>query len=263
MAKKKIEFVANVEDKKEEKQQEYKDVHETSLTDIIGEPAEEELVKAEEPAKEEVIEKPEDKEVEFDPAKFKEDIVNEIVSKTTQTKTEVKDEYADFEKEIWDKEKRTPTYKEALEFVKISALKSIKEEQQKEVEAKQAEEKTRQEAEKTQIDSFNKYVDEQIDDLKVAGKITTDDEKKALFQAMLEVNTQRAKENKPLIYSVKEIFYEHYKKPNQQPAGADAPVATGRGPSDTTDKELDYSKDVHSVPRGFANDMFNILTGKR
>lgn len=255
MAKKKVEFIANV-DKKEEP--DYKEVHETPLSEIIGEPQEEEKKEEPEVAPEvkKEPEKVEEKEVEFDPVKFKEEIVNEIVSKTTQSKEEAKDEYKEFEKSIWDKEGRTPTYQEALAFVKDQAIKSIKEEQIKEQQAKEEQERQAKEQESAQVNSFNKYVDEQLADLESSGKLPkTEDARKALFQAMLEVNTKRAQEGKPLIYSIKEIFYEHYKAPNTQPAGADAPVVIGRGAGEQPQKEIS--------PNDYRNkSWFDILSGK-
>ena len=94
--------------------------------------------------------------------------------------------------------------------------------------------------------AFNNYVDEQLDELHVSGKINKNDPKQrtALFQKMMEVNDERVKTGKPPIYSVKEIFYEHYTPPTAQVAGADAPVSAGRGNAQVSNDEEYSYKDI-------------------
>lgn len=221
----------------------YKEIHETKVEDLVGEPSKEEAVKPEEP--ESPKEKVEETEIEFDPAKFKEELKTEIVGALQQTaqktKEEATDEYAKFEKEVWEKENRTPTYKEALEFIKTSAIQTLKDEEAKKQQEIQEQQKRQEEYNKQQIESFNRYTDDQLADLKAVGKITTDEERRALFQAMLDTNVQRQKEGKPPILSIKEIYYEHYKAPSAQPAGADAPVSPGTGSVDRETPEINYN----------------------
>jgi len=64
---------------------------------------------------------------------------------------------------------------------------------------------------------------------------------------MTDVNEKRAKEGKPVIYSIKEIFYEHYKKPTREVPGADAPVF-GKSGHTSPDKsgEIDY-REIHGT----------------
>jgi hypothetical protein len=87
-----------------------------------------------------------------------------------------------------------------------------------------------------------------------SGKITTPEERKELFKTMLDVNTERQKEGKAPIYSIKEVFYEHYKK-DKQPAGADAPISMGKGVNPPEEKDINYAE-VHK--KSFAD----ILMGK-
>ena len=117
------------------------------------------------------------------------------------------------------------------------------------MEKRQTEAKAIQEAEATErgkaqeaaqterATSFNKYWDTQLNELFESGKIPpiTDvknendsgvQARKDLFTKMVEVNEQRVKVGKEPIYSLKEIFYEHYS--NEEP-GMEAPVSAGRG----------------------------------
>ena len=240
----------------------YKEVHEAKIEDLVGEPDKE--------AEKEIVKEPEEKkevEVEFDPAKWKEEITESVSKKiedvmksslTEEEKKETVDKLQGY-KSKWTSESRTPTdYDEILEeaanFIEFRNKKTQEEQ------AKVQEEQTKKQEEynKTQIEQFNKYTDEQLEDLMTQGKIPRNDEesRKALFQTMLEVNQERVKENKNPIYSIKEIFYEHYKPVNTQPAGADAPISAGKGNVSPEGQELDYQRDVKN------KSLMDILMGK-
>ncbi len=103
-----------------------KDIQNKGMLEIALETPEE---KPAEEVKEEVKpEKPEEEfeTVEFDPEQLKKEAVEqakaeiqESLKGETKAETEAKkDDYEEFQKAIYEKEKRNPTYKEALEFVK-------------------------------------------------------------------------------------------------------------------------------------------------
>ncbi|GEM_PF-4989570 len=242
----------------------------------LDEPATEE-VKVEEPK----VEPPIDKEA--IKAELKEEVTKDIQAKIVEqlqgTKEEKKDAYADFEKEIWDKEGRTPTYKEALDLIKVQAKEEIKAELNAEVEAEQKQEQDTQKAQETQQqelnDSLNKDWDEQLGELVKAGRIpgikdASDDRvqvvsdasgkeieripleegKRAryeLFKAMYLASEERINTGAKPLTNLKEIYYEHYSK-DKQPAGANAPIAGVRkSVSQDSGTSFKYS-DIHNTP---------------
>lgn len=207
------------------------------------------------------------------------DVKEEIVSQLQGTKDEKEDAYARLEKEIWEKENRAPTYKEALDLIKTQAKEEIKtelnaeieEEEKKAEETKKAEEAQQQEL----TESLNKDWDEQLEDLVKSGKIPAvkdpdnnevtiirnaegkeieripvDEGKKAryeLFKAMYSASEERIANNQKPLTNLKEIFYEHYNK-DKQPAGANAPVSGVRkSVSQDSGTTFKYS-DIHNAP---------------
>lgn len=239
----------------------YEDVQKDTLTDIITEPTVEEE-KHEEAVVEETPAIKEEKEIEFDPEKFKEEITKDFEAKIAEAnKKEVIEAKGDEELiSPWAKEGRTPRdYEEVADWgIQKSRIISQREEAQKQ--EQQAEEaKKVEEYNQKQVENFNKYTDMQLEDLKEAGKITTPEERKALFQTMLDVNIARQKEGKVPVTSIKEIFYEHYKAPvkNEQPAGADAPVSSAKQSGVSSEgQEVNYTKDIKG------KSFFDILLGK-
>jgi hypothetical protein len=271
--------VATVEDPKEEPKEEmdYNEVHDTPLEAIIGEPkpgdekpeeAEKEI-KEEETPKETPKEEVTYEEVPFDPEEYKKQMRKEILgeaAKLMEKVTGVPEKKTEKDEELispWAKEKRTPKdYEEISDWAleKKSILDARAESKHnKEVETQK---KVVEDQNKQQTEAFNKFVDNDLEDLMVSGKIPrtvnkddTNDPgvvaRKALFQAMLDVNLERQKAGKPYVYSLKEIYYEHYKSPDTEVAGADAPVSPSKSPVSEEPKELDYLKDIQPG-RGFA-----------
>jgi hypothetical protein len=243
----------------------YEDLHKDSVQQIVENkeiPEEKKPeVKVDETKKEEMKDEVIEKEIE--PEELAENIASKTAEKLKpkEIPSEPKkpeDEYKEFVDKVKEEKNRLPTYQEALEFVKDKVIVEI---DKREAEKQEKFEQEKKEAQKVLDESkerFNQTLDEQIEDLYSQGKLTrikdpnnpSDQgvlERKALFQTMLDVNEKRANEGKDPIFSLKEIFYEHYKKPNQQPAGSDAPVSMGQGtiPSgEGEEKELDYIKDV-------------------
>lgn len=231
------------------------------ISDFLGEPVKDGNVvietnpvevKAEAaPADEAVVETPAKPEVDLEA--FKKEVLIEASEEVKkylegkdmeETKDKV-DDYTKYAKEVWDKEGRNPTYEEALEFVTGKAVEKLKSDQETEIKTKAEQEEARVKAEteanQKQEQAFSALVDEEMDELysknrlpKIVDKNNEKDEgviaRKALFQKMLEVNQERAKENKPLIYSVSRIFHEYYEAPKDV-AGADAPVSSGTSPN--------------------------------
>lgn len=212
-------------------------------------PIEEHVEEIKKTKKDEKVEEPVKEEgVDFDPEQLKKDIAEEVKKYLpNQTKEEAKEtkDAIDLYLEQAEKEGRNPTWKEAIKILQEETTKKVRAElaQEEENRQKAIEEanQTKAENEKKQQEAFNRYVDEQLTELKEAGKFdpTNETERKALFSKMLEVNQERVQKGKAPIYSIKEIFYEHYKPTTTQPAGVDAPVSPGKtAPVDSGD---DYS----------------------
>lgn len=237
----------------------YEDIQKDTLTDIITPELEE---THEEPKIEETPVVPEEKEIEFDPEKFKQEITKDVEAKIAESnKQEVVAAKGDDELiSPWAKEGRTPRDYEEVADWGIQKARVLSEREQVAKATQEAERsKQAEEYNQKQIENFNKYTDMQLEDLKSAGKITTPDERKALFQTMLDVNMARQKEGKVPVTSIKEIFYEHYKAPkkNEQPAGADAPVSSAKQSGVSSDtQEVNYTKDIKG------KSFFDILMGK-
>jgi hypothetical protein len=166
---------------------------------------------------------------------------------------------ADFEA----KEGRQPNWEEVAEFFSNKAVERLEAKQAEQARLAQEQQDQAKATEQSNLERFNKIVDEQLNDLYASNKLTkvvdpknpSDQgvvERQALFQAMYDVNIARSKEGKDPIYSLKEIYYEHYTRPQAQPAGGDAPISPSRGSSDTPqDQELDYARDIAGKPWSF------------
>jgi hypothetical protein len=259
----------------------YDDVHKQTTEQIAkGETTEEIENDVEKKAKEEAEakakageeggeDKKEEEEVEFDPKKLVEEVSNAVIEKLSATDeskkkidTEIKDDYQEWYDKVTKDTGKNPTWKEAVEFVKEKAVEEIKAEQENQRrEAEKAAEEERKANEEV-AKKLNANIDEEIEELYKNGELTpikdknnpSDQgvvERKALFQAMLEVNQKRAEAGQTPILSISRIFYGgYYKKPSAQPAGEDAPVSVGKGatPTGGESEELDYMKDVHNKP---------------
>lgn len=231
--------------------------------------------------KEEVIDKKEEKEIVVDEEEFGKKIAETVVKTTEELETKKKQEEEEKAKKeaeelkmkdemlpIYVREGRNPKdyYEINEEATRIAELKAEKLWEKKEAE-RQSKIGEQKEIEKTETqkkqeaqDNYNKYIDNQLDDLVKSNKLppiqNKDDEKdlgiqerRNLFKTMMDVNVKIAEENKnlppeqqkPLITSLKEIFYEHYKPLSTQPAGHDAPVAGKTSVvAPTTEDEIDY-----------------------
>jgi len=71
-------------------------------------------------------------------------------------------------------------------------------------------------------------------------------ERKALFQTMMEVNTKRVEQGLQPIRSISRIHNTYYKAPNKQPAGVDSAIINGRSSAASANEEgeIDYLRDI-------------------
>jgi len=239
----------------------YEDIKDKDMSEIAAEttaPAE-----PKEEVKEEVAPVEEPKEPTAPPvdpekikAEVKEQVTKELADSITKAITgeqkatkEERDKYEVIAENFAKEHGRNPTWFELVRFIKDDIRQEMKAESEQETKAQEEERKRIEGENKARSDAFNKYIDEQLDELLKGGKLpNTPEARKALFQTMYEVNTKRVQEGKQPIYSIKEIFYEHYKAPTTQPAGYDAPVSAGRGNAQPESTE-DYSyNEIRSTP---------------
>ena len=245
----------------------YEDVHDKDMSEVIKDsepenPIETKAKEIKETPKEEEP-KEEVEEVKFDAEKFQEETI-EKVSKATADKitralggeetTDVqKDKYQEIADKFTSEKGRPPTWHELVPFIVEEAKASIKADQEKYAQDQAEKDKQLKEIESENLQKVNEVLDEELTELYASNKlpkiVDKEDQndpgivaRKALFQTMLEVNAQREKEGKPLIYSVHRIFNNYYKAPGQ-PAGADAPVSVGdnkvgESPSTYTYKDI-------------------------
>jgi len=146
------------------------------------------------------------------------------------------DKEIDDDAPLWEKEDRNPqSYREIANY---AAQMIEKKQEAKKIETAESEKKAH-ELDEEQFGVFEKSInkewDDQMAELEASNKIPKGEEGKAarldLFAIMGEIKDKRIAEGKPMITNLKEIYYEHY-LPRQnkvkQPAGADAPVGTGK-----------------------------------
>lgn len=253
-------------------QEEIQEANDKKVEDFLGEPVKDgKVVEEKEPEVEEEPEEPKEEpkepKEEVDLSKLKEEIKGEVKQETTdkilEALTGEKEKKDEKENELispWAKEGRNPKdYEEVSDW----GAEKVKILQRREAEAERVktekETKLQKELEADRQKLFDKHIDEQLNDLienkRLPKPINKDDPKdegvvarKALFQTMLDVNKKRAENNKAPIYSLKEIFYEHYKAPKKEVAGADAPVFSGSGKftPQGAEEEINY-KDIHGA----------------
>ena len=162
------------------------------------------------------------------------------------------DPYTKWQRDFFEKEKRQPTYVEALEFVKDRAKEEMRQEQIAEQQFKEEEARKAQAVQAEESKRINTYVDDELNDLYTSGRLTKIQdpnnpsdpgvvERKSLFSKWQEVNAQRRSEGKPEIISATRIAEFYWKKPNVQPAGANAPIAGNKGSATPPSTQDSYS----------------------
>lgn len=278
-----------------------KDVHAPSMEDIASEMEDPE--KVEEPVKEEkkieepvnppeekpaekVEEKKEDKSI-IDEEAFTDKIAEKVINKiapedaTKEEKKDLRTALKELEAER-EKEGKTLTYDEALEYLSQRTKEDLKAELKDEVKqevlqdlAKEVKDEEEKEA-KTAADqkkyeedttkAWNDRWDLELSELEDAGKITKvlneadpedagKKERVALFGTMKAVNEDRAKKNLPPVLNLVQIHALYYQNPNEAPPGAKEPVAGSRKavtPTNTDDINYDeiHGKSFDQIARG-------------
>jgi hypothetical protein len=239
-----------------------KNLQEEDLKDIVEESVKEEV--KEEPKEEAKEEKKEEEKPETheDVEALKKEIAdlkNEVSTQTEKMSKEMVGKLSDVfglkksedpkDQTPWDKEGRQPTWTEALEYTAEKTHERIKSDLETVEKQEKEQAKTQEENQVKFNENINKYWDTQIDELVAAGKLPAvkdaKDEKDEgklfrieLFKTMVEVNKEREAKGLDAISNLKEIYYEHFKAPTEQPAGENAPVfgAVHGGATNTAEK---------------------------
>jgi hypothetical protein len=243
-----------------------KDLKDKTMEQVAAAPKEEPEITEE--VKEVPVE--EKKTVEFDPEQLKKEAVDEARAVITQelkgdTKEETKenvDAYQEYQKDFFEKNNRQPTWFEVSHFMEDRAVERLRAEQAAESKAREEAATKQQEDLKQQTDATNKYVDDTLNELYSANKLpriqdkdNPDDYGKRvqgqLLRTVVEVNQKRIESQLPP-KTLKEIFYEDFKMPERQVAGANAPVNMGRGGynPDNDSEEIDY-RDIAGPQNSF------------
>lgn len=250
----------------------YKELHETPIRDILTDPE----VKPEEKTVEPVVTPPEEAPTLPTADEIAQKTADELQARQAAEAEEAaeelkaqKDEYQAWEDELWDKEKRTPTYQEALKFMQKQAANdpetiknlraAIRAEEEAEAKVKADEDAAQAEETKKTDEQLGKIVDDEFMELYRTGVLTkiqdptnpTDQgllERQSLAQAWMEVNNKRRAEGKPDILSASRIVHgrdetgkPYWTKPNAQPAGYDAPVMGSKSSAIAPSSENSYT----------------------
>ena len=209
--------------------------------------------------------KPEAPEPEIDVSAIEAEVTKKVSEKIIQSLTggsEADVTKATGEQSPWAKEGRNPRdYDEIAEWTTQLALKKQEEAAAKQEEAAKAKEEDNKKVQEERAKAFNKYWDDQLNELAEGGKLPPIEDakdendigvraRKQLFTKMIEVNEERTKAGKEPIYSLKEIFYEH---PINEEPGMFAPVSIGRGSVPAEGDEYEYVG---------KKSFFDIITGK-
>lgn len=239
-----------------------KDIEGKSMEQVatpVVEPIEEEKAPDPETQKEEETE-----EVEFDPEKLKSEAIEEAEKRlidrlkgpTPGETAQNKDEYQEWADSFAQTHGgAAPTWKDAYQWMEERAVTRLEKRQtEKAAEAATEAEKVKAE-ETTRMASVNQYVDTQLEDIFKSGRVPKIQDKdnpndagvlfkKALTEQTMLINRERLDKGLPT-KTIKEVFYEDFKAPTRQPAGADAPISAGRGATTSAEaEELDYVRDV-------------------
>src|SRR5258708_19094322 len=89
--------------------------------------------------------------------------------------------------------------------------------------------------------------------------------RKALFETGIKVNQERVAKGLAPIRSIKIIFYEHYKSPTKQPAGANAPIMGGGQPPapGKSEDEFNFARDHNKSMRQVLAEAKKRLAGSK
>lgn len=250
-----------------------KDIEGKSMDEVALDTPDEKV--EEKPAEEEKPVESETEEIEFDPAKLKAEAVAEAEQKlidrlrgTTADETaQNKDEYQEWADSFAQSHGgAVPTWKDAYQWMEDRAVNRLEERQTKKAAEAATAAATAKSEEDARMTNVNQYVDSQLADIFATGKVPKIQDKdnpsdpgntfkRALTEQTMLINRERLDKGLPT-KTIKEVFYEDFKSPTRQPAGADAPVSAGRGATTTADstEELNYIRDVKN--NRFLNSIF-------
>lgn len=227
----------------------------------------EEQIATEKPSVEEKVEEipPEEETetVEFDPEELKRQAKEEarqemaalLSGKTGEEEKAVTDEYEEFVKAETAKNGKAPEWKEVAKFIKERAKAEIKADFEAEAKTTADNLKVEEDNKKLQQDGVNKYVDDQFDQLYATNQFprmkNAEDPndlgvvyRRALAQQTMDINKKRLDGGLPT-KTLMEVYFTEFKRPDRQPAGADAPVSAGRSAATGEDaEEINYMRDI-------------------
>lgn len=214
--------------------------------------------------------------VEFDPealkreaaAEARQEIFKALATDPNEIAKEKLDDYQRYQQDFFAKENRQPTWFEVAQFMEGKALEKL--EAKQEAKAKEQQEQTAKLTadQQKQIQDTNKYVEQTVNELYTANKLPKivdekdpDDYgkrvKTELYSTIIKVNQERIAKGQPA-KTIKEVFYEDFKMPEKEVAGAKAPVNMGRGGYTPDESEqIDYVRDIRGNSiRGLLNKAF-------
>lgn len=243
----------------------YEEVNKKEMSEIAREEPPREEVKVEEPKVPEVDQEALNRQIAEDAANkvLEEQEARRLAQEEAiKAETPQEDAYTKWAKELWEKEKRDPTYTEALNFVKDQAISEIQTSQQEQARKAQEAQEAQQRAQAEETTRINSYVDDELNDLYKSNKLTpivdkdnpSDQgvvERKSLFETWAKVNTERRAAGQPDIISATRIAEFYWKKPSAQPAGENAPVMSSRSATTPPGEQKEYTNADLKKPWSF------------
>lgn len=246
----------------------------TSIREIAKDPKK--VEGKDEPKKEEKVEdksiepiKPLKEEPKIDPEKLATEAAEKAAKKATEslqkeleelkksnlTASEKKEEKKKLVSK-WSEEKRTPKdydeiyneaseagFKKAQEYFE-NRLKEIETENKKKQDEYNSKLEQDKETVRLQNEAATKYIENDLEELIQNNHLKREDEetRKALFDQAIAYNNKRIAEGKPAEPSIAKFYFMHFKKPNQQPAGGDAPVSGAKAtPKENKTDRIPYN----------------------
>lgn len=184
--------------------------------------------------------------------------INKVFGVDDEATSEQKDKYQEYAEKFFEEKGRNPYWHELIPMIREEAVQSIKAEQEAAQKATQEEQEKAREIYQKNLDAFQAQVTEELNELYTSGKLPkikdeTDKNdygvkvRDALYNKMIEVNNARTSQGLNPITSISRIFSNHFKLPDSQPAGYDAPVSIGQGGTPTNNTDIDYHKDIHNA----------------
>ena len=192
----------------------------------------------------------------IDPNAIKEELKNELLK---ELKEKPPEETAEGEKAPWIRENRNPEgWEEISDWAAYVAEQKLIEKMKQAQEVMEKQESERLEAENKYLEEFNKNIDSQLEELRIAGHLPpvknaqdeNDEGRKAqydLFKQLGEHNQKLIAEGKKPFDNVELFFYKHYKGKSSVPDGSKAPVLGGKTSVQQESKDDYYYDDIRKA----------------